>query len=355
MLRLPDNIKRLYKKAQKHCVPIEALFELTHRCNLRCIHCYIDSEKKRELSTNGVMRALDVLSQNGTITIIFSGGEALLRPDIFDILKYAKKTGFISTLFTNGTLIDKSNVKRLIDTGVAAFEISVYSDIEKDHDEFTQVKGSFQAATGAVKLLKAGGADVTIKTVWNKRNYHRADSFLRLASDLGVELRGAPYLSVTNDGGAGHLNLRCSKEELVQFYTQVYERRKDRGNEMRKELEKKKYDYDSLKDKRICGACVMKLKLDPYGDVYPCVAFGEKLGNIIHDDFTAFWRENEFAKKFRALRVTDIKKCVGCDDYAFCRTCPADSLRECGDMLAPTDEKCIVAKAQREAFYKIIL
>ncbi len=351
MPRSTKIFKRLQQKAEKRRIPLNALFELTHRCNLRCSHCYVDNENHTELTTDGVKKALDILKDNGTFFVIFTGGEAMLRSDIYEILTYAKISGFVTTLFTSGTIIDGNNAERLIKTGTDDYEMSIYSDIPSDHDALTGVDGSFKRTMGAARLLKSLGAKVTLKTVWSKLNFARVKEMYALADKLGCELRGAPYISVTNSGDTAHLNTRCNDDELTELFSSMYELQKERIDETFNEVRSKEYDYETLKDKRICGACVTKLRIDPYGNIYPCVAFGNAMGNITEDDFKSVWSGDSFAKSFCELRVTDIKKCRDCDRFAFCRYCPADSLKECSDMLIPTDEMCRVAKAHRTAFY----
>lgn len=101
--------------------------ELTNQCNLRCRHCYASAREKleNELSLDEVKQLLRELSQVGTVEVEFSGGEPLLRPDLFEIIEYAKGLDFSVVLITNGTLVDRETAKRLGSLGLKHVQVSL--------------------------------------------------------------------------------------------------------------------------------------------------------------------------------------------------------------------------------------
>ncbi|MBQ0730309.1 MAG: radical SAM protein, partial [Oleispira antarctica] len=122
------------------------IWNLIRRCNLTCKHCYsisADVDFKGELSTNEVYTVMDDLKEFKVPVLILSGGEPLLRPDIWDISKRAKDMGFYVGLSTNGTLIDESNIEKIVAAKYDYIGVSI-DGIEATHDEFRQRKGAFK-------------------------------------------------------------------------------------------------------------------------------------------------------------------------------------------------------------------
>jgi len=98
-------MREMGAKALKLGIPLGVQLDVTYRCNERCVHCYLDHQDHGELTTAEVFRALDQLAEAGTLFLIFSGGELLLRRDLFDILAYARRRGFDVKLKTNGIML----------------------------------------------------------------------------------------------------------------------------------------------------------------------------------------------------------------------------------------------------------
>ena len=113
-------------------LPISGSIELTFRCNLRCVHCYCNLPQndrqaiETELETDEVYRLLDQIAEAGCLWLLITGGEPFLRDDFLDIYTYAKKKGFITTLFTNGTLLNKDLADALVEWPPFLVEITLY-------------------------------------------------------------------------------------------------------------------------------------------------------------------------------------------------------------------------------------
>jgi len=119
-------------------------WETTQKCNLACSHCRMDVEKSyRELDTNQAKYLIDSLIDFATPILVFSGGEPLLRSDIFDIATYAKNKGLHTALASNGTLIDQSVAVKIKKAGIKRVSVSVDGSNAKTHDEFRNLEGSF--------------------------------------------------------------------------------------------------------------------------------------------------------------------------------------------------------------------
>ncbi len=179
------------------------IWNLIRRCNLTCKHCYsisADTDFKGELSTEEVNTVMDDLKQFHVPVLILSGGEPLLRPDIFDISKRAKAKGFYVGLSTNGTLIDENNIRPIADVGYDYVGISI-DGIEKTHDVFRQKKGAFDASMHAVRLCRENDIKIGLRFTLTQDNAEELPQLLALAEKEGVDKF---YLSHLNYAGRGN-------------------------------------------------------------------------------------------------------------------------------------------------------
>lgn len=183
------------------------IWNLIRRCNLTCKHCYsisADTDFKGELSTEEVNTVMDDLKQFRVPVLILSGGEPLLRPDIFDISKRAKAKGFYVGLSTNGTLIDESNINSIADVGYDYVGISI-DGIENTHDTFRQKKGAFDASMHAVRLCRENDIKIGLRFTLTQDNVEELPQLLALAEKEGVDKF---YLSHLNYAGRGNRHRR---------------------------------------------------------------------------------------------------------------------------------------------------
>ena len=156
------NIKKIgYSKFSDHLhekyshdnIPLNVGWEITHRCNLKCSHCYIDpNANKKELNTDEVYSILDKLADAGCLWLLFTGGEPFMRKDFLEIYTYAKKKGFIITIFTNGTLIDEKAVIHLKRYRPFSIEITLYGATKQTYEKITGVPGSFNNCLKGIRL-----------------------------------------------------------------------------------------------------------------------------------------------------------------------------------------------------------
>jgi len=179
------------------------IWNLIRRCNLTCKHCYsisADTDFKGELSTEEVNTVMDDLKQFHVPVLILSGGEPLLRPDIFDISKRAKAKGFYVGLSTNGTLIDENNIQPIADVGYDYVGISI-DGIKETHDTFRQKQGAFDASMHAVRLCREHDLKIGLRFTLTQDNAEELPQLLALAEKEGVDKF---YLSHLNYAGRGN-------------------------------------------------------------------------------------------------------------------------------------------------------
>jgi len=190
------------------------IWNLIRRCNLTCMHCYsisADIDFAGELSTQEVGCVLHDLRAYGVPALILSGGEPLLRPDIFEIAAHAKALGFHLALSTNGTLIDMPMALRVRDAGFDYVGISL-DGLEATHDRFRKKAGSFEKSLSALRVLRDMGVKVGVRFTLTQDNAADFEPLLDL-----VEAERIPrfYFSHLNYAGRGNVN----RKRDAQFAT----------------------------------------------------------------------------------------------------------------------------------------
>jgi heme d1 biosynthesis radical SAM protein NirJ len=181
------------------------IWNLVRRCNLTCKHCYsisADKDFPGELTTQEVYDVMHDLKGFRVPVLILSGGEPLLRPDIFDISRRAKAMGFYVGLSTNGTLIDEGNIDDIAAVGYDYVGISI-DGIQETHDRFRRLDGAFDASMRGIRLCHARGIKVGMRFTMTQDNAHELPQLLQLMEDEGVDKF---YLSHLNYAGRGNIN-----------------------------------------------------------------------------------------------------------------------------------------------------
>ena len=169
---------------QNDVVPLKAserrpivVWNITRACNLRCIHCYNDSgtAAEDELSTEQAKQVLRDLAQFAVPSVLFSGGEPLLRKDLFELLDFAKQLGLRTVISTNGTLITTDIAKTIRQLGVSYVGISL-DGIGEINDRFRAVKGAFDKAVEGIKNCQAAGVRIGLRLTLTRRNVQDLDA-----------------------------------------------------------------------------------------------------------------------------------------------------------------------------------
>jgi len=179
------------------------IWNLIRRCNLTCKHCYsisADIDFPGELSTAEIFTVMDDLKRFGVPVLILSGGEPLLRPDIYDISARAKAMGFYVGLSSNGTLIDAGNIARIASVGYDYVGISL-DGMRATHDRFRQKQGAFDASLAAIRLCRDAGIKVGMRFTPTQDTAHELPDILRLMDAEDVDKL---YVSHLNYGGRGN-------------------------------------------------------------------------------------------------------------------------------------------------------
>jgi radical SAM protein with 4Fe4S-binding SPASM domain len=332
-------------------VPLVISWNVTRKCNLKCPHCYITATKEElsnELSAEEAKRLIDQICEVSRPLLILSGGEPLLRKDVFELIRYGTEKGLKMGLGSNGTLIDNTTARKLKEAGIKTVSISLDSSIPERHDEFRGVDGSWEKAVRAIKALRENDVLVQVNTTVTQQNYDEIDEIMSLAEKLGVENFHLFFLVPTGRG-----------TKIDDISPNMYE------NMIREVLEKsaryklnvrptcapqfmriaKETGVDMKRWIRGCVAGLYYCRIYPTGEVTPCPYLPIKLGNIREKRFKSIWFTSEI---FRTLRdFNNLKgKCGICEYRDVCGGCRAraygltsDFLDVCGGLHEPTELK----------------
>ena len=330
-------------------IPKWVAFETTRRCNLDCIHCRCSSDPAAPFGAFTLERALALIDEIAAFVqpvFVLSGGEPLLRPDIFDIARHATAKGFRTCMATNGLLVTEEVCAAMKESGIKMVAISLDGPNREVHDSFRRVKGAFDGAVRAAKLLRAAGIPFLVNSSFGKANQaHVADTF-RLAKSLGAV---AWYMFMVVPSGRGEEMLdglirQPDYDELLEWHLEQERREEDilmrptcAPHYYRLVLKKghgfkrKELSFATGASKGCVAAQTICL-IDAFGEVRPCSYISLSGGNVLKEPFRKIWEESPL---FLALRDTSAYKgrCGVCEYRNVCGGCRVRALALRGDVL----------------------
>jgi radical SAM protein with 4Fe4S-binding SPASM domain len=335
----------LQSRVSARRVPLNGTIEVTRRCPLTCLHCYNNlpmgdaAARSRELTYDEHCRLLDQLADAGCLWLLYTGGEIFARHDFLDIYTYARRKGFLITLFTNGTLVTERIADRLVDQRPFAIEITLYGYSKDTYERLTGIPGSHAHCLRGIRVLLDRGLPLSLKTVAVSVNHHEIDAMRRFAEDeLGVEFKFDTEINPRIDCSQSPLAVRLTPEESVALDLE-HPRRRD---------EWVKY-ADTLANATLppsdeiyqCGGGVNSFAVDAYGRLSICVISEAHKYDLRTGSFLDGW--NGFLHRQRLRKITRPTKCVGCGMKSMCGMCPANGELENADPESPVDYLCRVA------------
>lgn len=306
--------------------------EITTRCNLACGHCGSNCGTARDnglLSKPDYFTFLAKLAESfdpNDIMLCVTGGEPLLRKDIFEIMAYAVSLGFSWGMTSNGTLIDSDIINRMRESDMKTISVSLDGSSDT-HDWLRNRPGCFQQALNGIRLLVGSGCfqHVQVTTVVHKKNLYQLDDLYELIKKLGCR-----SWRLTNVDPIGRANsnpeLFLNGQEFRILFDFIRTKRVNPsvtlqvtygcGHYLTPEYERDLRDYYF-----VCGSGVYVASILSNGDIYACLDIERRSelvqGNILRNDFADVWR-NGF-QAFRSDRFELSGKCKKCSDKFFCR------------------------------------
>jgi len=311
--------------------------DLTEICNEKCVHCLADKDGKT-LSTAIVLKTLKEAALAGMTEVSFSGGEALLHPDFWQIAYCAKQYGFAITLFSNGLNIDDECADKIADLHVETVRLSVYSMDENLHDKITQVKGSLRKTLSAAKRLKNRQVPVFINCPIMKDTFESAKDVWNYAKNEGFEYNLDPCIQPTRDGRASNDDIKLSAEQFKTITEIMF------PGEMGHNVEP---------NRLICAAgSGQNFYINAKGQVTLCPTMNQFIGNINETSFLTVLEQDNLTPKCAAITIDNLEKCKDCPVRKACQRCHARALRDTGKLNGCSPEDFAHAVARKEIMQK---
>ncbi|HET9492496.1 MAG TPA: radical SAM protein [Methylomirabilota bacterium] len=336
-------------------------WNLTQRCNLECAHCYMSAfagaDTRAELTTAECRRVIDGIAQvNPNVFLILTGGEPLLRKDLWEIAAWAAERRFTTVLGTNGVLLREREAALMRQHGVLGASISLDSTVAARHDAFRHLPGAWQGAVRATRILREAGLDFSLHMSVTDWNVSEVPAMIDLARELGARVlnffflvrtgrgqslsdidageyeRILAYLARVQDAGAGErfedpwstpvgradgllIRAKCAPH----FRRILWER-----NPQSPFL--KNYAHGS------CPAGKYYCRITPEGDVTPCPYMPVAVGNLRRTSFAELWRSAPVFADLREPRLGG--RCGACEFTKLCGGCRCRAYATYGDYLA---------------------
>ncbi|MBS4030839.1 MAG: putative heme d1 biosynthesis radical SAM protein NirJ2 [Clostridiales bacterium] len=299
----------------------------TRECHLKCKHCYRDAGAKdsTELSTEEGKKLIDEIAKAGFKILILSGGEPLLREDIYELCAHAKSVGMRPVFGTTGTTITPEVAKKLKDSGAACIGISLDSAGPEIHDEFRQVPGSWQGAIDGMKNCRDVGLPFQIHTTVVEQNYNEFEAITDLAVEKGAIAHHVFFLVPTGRGKDIEVEALREKQ-YEQLLHRILKKQKTVDIELKPTCAPqfmriaRQMEMD-MRFSRGCLAGTAYCCIIPSGDVHPCPYLPVKVGNVRETPFSEIWKNAEMFKEFRSDEFGG--KCGTCNHKDVCSGCRA--------------------------------
>jgi heme b synthase len=335
-------------------IPKWIAWESTGRCNLNCVHCRCDASMEAgegDFNTQEAKALIDDIASYTKPVMVLSGGEPLMRKDIFEIAAYGTEQGLRMCMATNGTLINDRVCEDMKKSGIRMVSISIDGSTAEIHDNFRGQKGAFTGAVRGIDHLKKHGIPFLINSSFTKRNQEDIPNTYRLAKELGAT---AWYMVMLVPTGRGedimkelisaedyeeildwHFHQELEEPEMLMrptcaphYYRITLQRAKEEGID----YARRSLSFSTGGSKGCIAAQVIAL-ITQTGEVQPCSYFPKSGGNVKERSFRDIWENSELFKSLRDFKSYK-GRCGECEYISVCGGCRARADAIHGDYLA---------------------
>ena len=337
----------------KESVPALRLvaWETTRNCNLSCVHCRASATcgpYDGELDTQAAYTLLDQIADVAKPIIILTGGEPLLREDIFDIAAYGNAKGMRMVMSPNGTLVTKEIAKKMATSGIQRLSISIDGASADSHDKFRGVQGAYEGALNGIKHAKSAGIEFQVNTTITKANLEQIPKIFALAESLGAVAHHI-FLLVPTGRGKYIVDQEIDAREYEQTLNWFYDQREKTSLQLKATCaphyyrilrQRAKSDGQSVTFEthgldavtRGCLAGTGFCFVSHRGIVQPCGFLDLICGDVTRQSFGEIWHNSDHFKKLRDFgQLKD--KCGYCEYRRVCGGCRARAHEATGDYM----------------------
>ena len=339
-----EFIHRVIAGIPNQRIPLQGSIELTARCNLHCVHCYIkdscsvNSTAVSELTHRELEQIIDQISDEGCLWLLLTGGEPLCRDDFLSLYAYAKRKGLLITLFTNGTLLTRSVVDYLAEWPPSLIEVTMYGSTQATYEAVTRVPGSFSRCMNGIEMLLDRKLPLKLKSMVLTLNHHDVAALRAYALSIGVDFRIDTSVNPMLDGNMEPTRFRLTPEAAIELEF-ADEKRSQALLTVSEALWGAPTRPDAL---YYCGAGLDGFHIDFQGNLSVCIMSRQPNWDLRRGTFRQGWFDF-IPRVISQLRQTRTP-CQDCEIHAFCEQCPGWGQLERGDSEKPVEFLCRAAK-----------
>lgn len=344
--------------------PSHPVWEVTSACNLSCLHCHVAEPipSKDELSTEEGKALIDQLRTVDEFRmLVYSGGEPLVRHDLFDLLAYSYHRGFFNVIATNGTLIDAGVARQLKKLGVAGIAVSLDSSRQEVHNKIRTNAGAFAMALNGIKAVASAGIPLQINVTAMEYNFSQLEELLGRAQEAGAVIvlvyqllpvgRGAGIHEATLDieqnrqlltflaAAQSRLSLIVEPVASPQYWPYLLEQKGIRSGLLHR-----------LSSRVFHGCCAGRgfVYLKANGDVWPCPFIPMSAGNVRQQPFNQLWQHSQLFESLRQRESLLQGACGRCSHKQLCGGCRGRALAFSGGLFDEDPQCCLAPKGGKQ-------
>lgn len=329
---------------------VSLFFELTYRCNLKCIHCYNPKDQASvEIPFEKIKTIIDEAYDLGCLSVTISGGESTTYSHFVELIHYIRSKKMSLEIFTNGQLLydNKNMYGEVIKSYPHKVCLSLYSMNESMHEKVTDVVGSFVKTKTVIERLREDGVAVQIKNFLLNINCMDCIGVKDFGLSLGADVVADISLIPTIEGDKKTHKFIVGEEELFMLFT-------DKESPLYIGENPYLFDINDHKDESLCLGGFNGLSISPTLDVNVCVSMPMPLGNLNSETLTDIWEgsfdcETNKLCKWKKITCGDLKDCYKHNYCKFCHYCAGMGLLENG-FLSKSNVLCLQAKAKQRAY-----
>jgi AdoMet-dependent heme synthase len=325
-------------------IPSLISWNLTKKCNLKCPHCYMDAGRKdeKELSTEECFSLIDELKLLGTEMLILTGGEPLLRRDIYDISSYASQQGIWVVMGTNGVLLTEKVARKMLECGVKGVGISIDSLDPEKHNSFRGGPNAWEYSVKAMDICKREGLEILMQTTVMEMNYDEIPQMIDFARQKGAWSFNLYFLVHTGRGKKLNDLSPARTHEMLGQLVQVQDNYRPMLVRSKCAPQFKQIAFEKGLAGLESGGCMagtQYARITPAGQVTPCPYMDVVAGDLRENSFSDIWLNS---KVFKELRDTSLLKgkCGICEMKELCGGCRCRSYAAYDDYLQE-DPACL--------------
>ena len=343
-------------------------WEITRRCNLKCVHCRsssgLEAKGHPDFTLAEAKRVLDDIASYAKPVVVLSGGEPLLRPDVFEIATYGTSLGLRMCLATNGTLVTQEICGKIKAAGIKMVSLSLDGASAEVHDDFRCQPGAFAGTLNAARLFKENGISFLINSSFTKRNQDEIPKIYQLAKEIGAT---AWYMFMIVPTGRGedimdeliapedyeklliwHYDMEKGEKDILvrptcapNYYRVVLQQAKEQGDD----YQRRTLQFSTGGSKGgLAGQLISLIDVD--GNVLPCSYFPMAAGNIREKSFKDIWEKSELFHDLRNFKAYK-GRCGSCEYVNVCGGCRARAYAVTGDYMAEEPYCTYIPKKMR--------